>query len=123
MDWLALIVGSVVGGVSRYVVSTAIGHSYESPFPFGTLAVNICGCIIVGFLSSAGGVKFPFPESARLLLVTGFCGGFTTFSALVLETTAMARGGAWTLAASYVGCTFLLGFAAFFAGTSIGRLI
>ena len=123
MEWMALILGSVAGGVSRYAVGLAIGHAYESPFPFGTLSVNAIGCIIIGFLSSAGGVKFPFPEEARLLLITGFCGGFTTFSALILETVSLSRGGAWGMAGTYLGASLALGFLAFFLGSSLGRLI
>ena len=121
MNFLAVIIGSAVGGLSRYGVGLVTHHFLGDELPFGTLAVNTLGCAIVGFLSAAGGVKFNLSHEARLLLVTGFCGGFTTFSAFILESESMFRNGVTVVAAVYVAGTLFLGFAGFLLGAMLGR--
>jgi CrcB protein len=123
MGWLALVIGSIAGGAARYGLGTAISRWHESPFPYGTLTINALACVVIGFLSSAGGVKFPMTFETRLLLITGFCGGFSTFSSFVMEAVALARGGAMTMAAGYVGASLVLGFLAFFVGAVLGRAL
>lgn len=122
MNFLAVIVGSAIGGLSRYGVGLVTHRFMGDELPFGTLIVNTLGCAIVGFLASAGGVKFDLSHEARLLLVTGFCGGFTTFSSFVLESESIFRGGAAGIAVAYGAATLLLGFGGFLAGAFIGRL-
>ena len=123
MGIVALIVGSAVGGVSRYFLGSAVHHATGTAFPLGTLVVNLVGCLVIGFLSAAGGTKFNLGHEAQLLLVTGFCGGFTTFSAFILESEALIRGGMVASAAAYLFSTLLLGFGAFLLGATIGRAI
>ena len=122
MNFLAVIVGSAIGGLSRYGVGLATHHFLGDELPFGTLLVNTLGCVVVGFLSAAAGVRFDLSHEARLLLVTGFCGGFTTFSAFILESESLVRGGATLLAFGYGAATLLLGFGGFLIGAMIARL-
>jgi CrcB protein len=103
--------GGLVGSVSRYGVAVLCSRLGAS-FPWGTLAVNVAGCLAVGALVPfLGGLG----ERGRLLLVTGFLGGFTTFSALGLETQAMAKEQPG-LAALYVAGTLAAGLGAVWLG-------
>lgn len=83
---LIVSIGSFFGGGMRYWVSKMVQSCTVIAFPFGTMAVNVAGCLIIGVLSGLnwreGGWMSP---SAKLLLTTGFCGGFTTFSTFMNE--------------------------------------
>lgn len=99
--WVAL--GSALGGVARYASSGIELRWPGAGFPWSTLLVNVVGSLAIGALA------FAIPadgravtENARLLLMVGICGGFTTFSAFSLETLTLARSGAWGMATGYV---------------------
>ncbi len=80
-------VGGFVGSVLRYLLSGFVQHLDESAsFPFGTLAVNLLGCLIIGFLSQLADSRGVFTPQARLLVFVGMLGGFTTFSTFTNET-------------------------------------
>ncbi|MBM3750158.1 MAG: fluoride efflux transporter CrcB [Acidimicrobiia bacterium] len=98
-ELLAVALGGAVGAVARYGLTGVMHRAFPGPFPAGTLTVNIVGGLIVGFLSGVlvardGGADHAF----RLFLVVGVCGGFTTFSALSLETVHLMEAGATTTA-------------------------
>lgn len=85
-------VGSFIGGVMRYGLSTWVYKALDNPwFPYGTLSVNVSGCLIIGFLSGLAEARAAFTPEARLFLFVGILGGFTTFSSFALETFALAR--------------------------------
>ena len=90
---LIVSIGSFFGGGMRYWVSKMVQSCTVIAFPFGTMAVNVAGCLIIGFLSGLnwreGGWMSP---SAKLLLTTGFCGGFTTFSTFMNEGAGLMKG-------------------------------
>jgi CrcB protein len=85
-------------------------------FPWGTLAVNAIGSAAIGALAALG-----LQHHARLLLVTGLLGGFTTFSALAVDTVQLSRGGATGLAITYAVGTLVLGAVATGLGIAVGR--
>lgn len=89
LQLLIVAIGSGVGGALRYSVSL-IGQKYPSFFPYWTLAVNVLGGLCIGYLAAWFGDESGYN---RLLLITGFCGGFTTFSAFSLETLELFRQG------------------------------
>lgn|SRR3989338_7032593 len=89
--FVALAVGSVAGGLARYHVSNLTHRYFGHGFPYGTLAVNLTGCFIIGLLSAVTEEKFFLGHHGRLILIAGFCGAFTTFSAFMLETDALLR--------------------------------
>ncbi len=91
--WYGLIIGSATGGVARYALSGLIHKMMGTGFPYGTLLVNLIGCFLVGFLSAIAEGKWRISEDVKLLLVIGFCGAFTTFSALIVETTHLVKTG------------------------------
>ena len=85
--------------------------------PLNTLVVNVLGCFIIGLVSG-----LPFVQG-RLFLMTGFCGGFTTMSAFVLETDRLFKSGAMLNTFAYGGATLLGSFSAFWAGLALARLL
>lgn len=113
--------GSFVGGISRYVLSLWVQQRFLSAFPYGTLSVNILGCLFIGVLFGAA-ERFNLGPTWRFLLVTGFCGGFTTFSAFSVETMGLLRDGQWLAAVGYVGSSVFLGLAATISGFTVVKL-
>lgn len=94
--------GGGIGSLARYVMSTSIMRAAAGGFPFGTLAVNLAGAFLIGLIVESLALKFQAPETLRLFLVTGFLGGFTTFSAFSLEATLMMQKGEWLVLAAYI---------------------
>lgn len=82
-------------------------------FPYGTLAVNVVGCFLIGMLAARTNA---LSNDARLLLMTGVLGGFTTFSAFGLETVNLLRKGAWVMASGYVAASVIGGMLAVMLG-------
>lgn len=99
---LLVALGGAVGSVARYKLSGyVLQHAAGWRFPAGTFLVNILGCFVIGALAGLA-VKEDFAPDGRLLLFTGLCGGFTTFSAFGLETFYLLRQGHAWLAGAYV---------------------
>jgi CrcB protein len=115
-------VGGAAGSSLRYIVSSLIQSQTTSGFPFGTLQVNVIGCFIIGLLiGSTMSAPIKINENLRLLFATGFCGGFTTFSAFSAETVALVDKGEMGLAVTYISISVLMGLAATFAGILISK--
>ncbi|MEO7103343.1 MAG: fluoride efflux transporter CrcB [Gemmatimonadaceae bacterium] len=119
--WLYVAVGSAVGGVGRYVVGGAIQQRFGLAFPAGTLLINITGSFLIGFILrlALGGTQMS-PET-RILLTTGFCGGFTTFSTFSYETATLIEGGQYRRAATYVVLSVVVSVVATFAGFALAQ--
>lgn len=103
MTYLWVAIGSALGGVARYGL-TRLTLNVSDTFPWGTIAVNVIGCFIMGFVGTIAVTsgRLAIPESFRLFLMVGVCGGFTTFSSFSLETFSMAQGGQWFKAAANI---------------------
>ncbi len=121
--WIYLIVGGIVGTVSRYVMAGAVAQRMGAGFPWGTVAVNLTGCLVIGFLDVLFEKKFMLSPNMRILLMTGFCGAFTTFSTLILETSNLLRENEFLYAFGNVMISFGIGFAAFKLGAVIAEFI
>ena len=93
MKWLNLIIGGVTGTVARYTLSGLVYQIFGSSFPYGTLVVNLTGCFLIGFFASLAEEKFLLGPNARILLMAGFCGAFTTFSTFIYETANLMKEG------------------------------
>ncbi|MCA1757906.1 MAG: fluoride efflux transporter CrcB [Bacteroidales bacterium] len=115
--------GSFLGGVSRFVVSRMVQSSADSAFPFGTLMVNILGCLIIGIVYGVADRGTIITPEMRLFLAVGFCGGFTTFSAFAAENIALLRDGNVLYFALYAGISVFLGVLATWSGNVLIKLI
>jgi len=93
--WIGL--GSALGGMGRYWCSGLVARGVGEVFPWGTIAVNVIGSLIIGFLATwlAGDGRLLVTPDARAFLMYGICGGYTTFSSFSLETLNLARDGEW----------------------------
>ncbi len=123
MKWINLIIGGVAGTVARYVLAGAVYQAFGTDFPYGTLAVNLIGCFAIGFLAALAEEKFLLGPNARLLLMAGFCGAFTTFSTFMLETANLMKDGETLRAFMNVVISIIVGFIVFRLGVLIGELI
>lgn len=115
--------GGGVGSVCRYYGQLLVVRYFAQPFPLGTLLVNVLGCLLIGLfyaLAERGTIASP---EMRLLLTTGFCGGFTTFSTFSYETLTLLENGHYALVALYVAGSVLLGLFATFAGVALVRAL
>ena len=114
IGWVAL--GSALGGVSRYALALWMTRQFGAAMPWGTLAANVAGCFAIGLLASL--VKSP---AARMFLMTGFCGGFTTFSSFGLETRNLWQSGETGRAGLYVAASVAACLIAVWLGEAAGR--
>lgn len=106
---VAIAVGGAIGSVARFLTSVSVGHVVGTAFPWGTLAVNIVGSFVIGALTGLMAFRWNVTPELRMLLITGFLGGYTTFSAFSLEMALMLERGTWPPAVAYallsvVGC-------------------
>lgn len=119
--WLILSVGGVAGTFARYVVASRVPALAGVGFPYGTLAVNLSACLLIGLfagLSSRGALG---PEW-RLLLMTGFCGAYSTFSTWILESAGLAADGEWLRTLLNLLGSVGLGFGFFRLGAFLGTI-
>ena len=120
---LALAIGTLAGGFARYYLAGFIYRIYGSSFPYGTLAVNMAGCFLIGIFSSLADKKFLIGPNGRLLLMIGFCGAFTTFSTFMFETGNLIRDGESWRAFLNVSLSVIAGFFLFRLGILLGELL
>jgi CrcB protein len=116
-------IGGGVGSIARFLCQKYIYQWYPHPFPFGTLLVNISGCFLIGLfyaLAEKGNLLTP---EWRILLTTGFCGGFTTFSTFAYENVNLLRNGDVTYFILYTTASVILGILATWLGILLLKLI
>jgi fluoride exporter len=113
---ILIFLGSGLGGVLRYALSSAVQRWHGGPFPLGTLAVNLLGCFVLGLLTGLFAAALPLRDEYRLALTVGLLGGFTTFSAFGQETHALLRDGHAPHAALNIALHIAAGLAAVYAG-------
>lgn len=117
---LIVMLGGALGTLARYVLSILM-LPISRDIPWGTIVINGAGSLLIGFvgtLTLATG-RYPVPEAARLFVMVGFCGGYTTFSAFSLQTFDLLRSGAVSRAAVNVGASLLLCIAAVALGHAL----
>jgi CrcB protein len=112
---LLIALGGAIGSVSRYGLGLLLQRATHAAFPIGTLTVNVLGSILVGILARSF-MHTQTHADLRAMLIIGFCGGFTTFSAFSLEVIGLAQGGEWAKAAGYVVASVTLAV----AGAALG---
>ena len=118
---LLVAVGGAIGSVLRYYVGQWSLRLMGPNFPWGTLVVNVVGCFVIGVFAELIARRFNASEELRLLLITGFLGGFTTFSAFSLDAMSLIERGAIASAAVYMVASVGLSMAAVFTGLAVMR--
>jgi len=114
--WIAL------GGAAGSVVRAAVALAFPSRFPWAILLVNASGSFLIGLLMARlGGVEDPLALRWRALLVTGFCGGFTTFSTFSWQTFEQMQSGKWGAALANIGLSVVLCLLGVWLGFRLGR--
>jgi CrcB protein len=122
-DIIIVGLGGFVGSILRYLVSGWVQRLSATPlFPYGTLGVNVFGCLLIGLLGGWAENVELFGPSARLFLILGLLGGFTTFSTFGYETVALLRDRETFAALAYVGSHLVLGFGAAGLGYGLSNL-
>jgi CrcB protein len=114
--------GGCVGSLARYGISL-LAQRLAMDWPLGTFVANCLGCLAIGVIVELAARGGGIPPEVRLLLATGFCGGFTTMSSLVYEAGQMLRAHELLHASTYVAGTVLCSLAAFFAGVAGVRVL
>jgi len=112
---LLVFVGGGFGSVLRFIVGKWLNNS-ENGFPYGTFAANIIGSLLIGIILGLAAKNESLSQSQTLLLATGFCGGFTTFSTFAYENHIFLKSGDFASFAIYTITSFVVGFLAVFLG-------
>ena len=97
--------GSMLGGVSRYGMTLLTQNVSAFSLPYGTLLSNLAGCLLIGVIAGLGGKSEVLSTEMRLLLATGFCGGFTTMSSFIYELGQFAQDKEYFFASTYFVAT------------------
>lgn len=117
-------VGGFLGSIARFKLGGLILHmTAQERFPFGTFAINVVGCLVVGVLAGVAERYHVFGPDTRLFLFTGLLGGFTTFSAFGLEAMYLIRRGDLGTAGLYAGGSVVLGIAAVWLGLRLVAML
>lgn len=127
LSYVFVAVGGALGAMARFSLNVTLQR--DTPFPWGTLGANLIGCLVMGVIAYLVAASSWFneagiiPDQYRLLFAIGFCGSFTTLSALVMEMHTMLQRNELLGAFSYLMATMIGGFAFFYAGFMLLRLL
>ncbi len=114
--------GGALGSISRYLITLYTVKHYAGTFPVATFFINITGCILIGlFMGLAERFHF-ISTDMKLFLVTGLCGGYTTFSAFSYENMQLFQGGSQSVMWSYIFFSIFLGIAGVWLGSLLARI-
>lgn len=118
---LYIALGGGLGSVLRYLIQYAVHKNFPNAFPYGTFLVNIIGCFLVGLLISIVAKEKQMSQHLELLLIVGFCGGFTTFSTFAYEGNSLLGQGRIGYAFLYIGLSVLVGMLFAYLGFRLGK--
>lgn len=123
MRLLAVGAGGFLGACLRYGLGRVVERTWGAAFPYGTLAINVLGCLAIGIVMGASEARGALTETTRLFLVIGVLGAFTTFSTFGYETLRLMRDGEHGLALANAAANLLLGVGAVWLGWALVRLV
>lgn len=123
MNLLLVMIGGSLGAASRYGINLLSVRLWGSHFPYGTLVVNLSGCLLIGVAFGLAGKSNLMNPSARMFFVTGFLGALTTFSSYAVETVGAAGAGSFQVAAVNILVNNILGLALVIAGMWLSRYL
>ncbi len=119
---LLVSIGGAVGSSMRYLTSVFMQKWDSQLYPWGTFLANMLGCLLIGILMGYFAKLHLNNNDYKLLLVTGFCGGYTTFSAFALENYTLWQQGNMTTALIYTGLSLVGGLLAVFSGFALTKI-
>lgn len=119
---LFVFIGGGFGSVLRFLIGKWLNNS-ETGIPYGTFAANILGSLFIGFILGYAAKSDALSQNHTLLLATGFCGGFTTFSTFAYENHIFLKSGDFISFTFYTIASFVVGFLAVFAGMYLVKFI
>ena len=122
LTWAAFVAASATGATLRYLVDGAIAGRTDGVFPWGTFVVNVSGSLVLGLLTGLA-LYHGFPDRPRLVLGTGLCGAYTTFSTHTFETVRLVEEGVLAAAARNVVATLVAGLAAAALGLTLAAAL
>jgi CrcB protein len=124
MKLLMVGMGGFAGSICRYMISSASHRLFNDPFfPYGTLTVNVMGCLLIGLLGGLSETRQVFSPEIRAMILIGFLGGFTTFSTFGYEIFTVARDGQMGSALINLMLHLVLGFGSVWLGFSMSRIL
>ncbi len=117
---LLIALGGALGAVGRYYTSHVMGKWLGDGWPYGTLSVNLLGCLVLGLLAGLASRDLVHPV-VKFAVMTGFLGAFTTFSTFAVDGVKLGEGGAAMSAAAYLAVSVVAGFALAYGGYLLGK--
>ena len=123
MAYLLVFVGGGMGAICRHFINTIFGRLFGTSFPYHTFFINVTGSIVMGLIAGYLAFKGGSSQHARLFIMTGILGGYTTFSAFSLDAALLYERGAVGLAVVYVLGSVVLALAGLFAGMALVRAL
>ncbi|MFD0837484.1 fluoride efflux transporter CrcB [Mariniflexile aquimaris] len=120
--FLLVFIGGGFGSALRYIIGKYL-NDVENGIPYGTFTVNVLGSLLIGLILGLAMKSTAITQNQLLLLASGFCGGFTTFSTFAYENHLFLKSGDFTSFALYTIASFVLGFLAVFFGMYLARII
>lgn len=115
-------IGGGVGSILRYLSTVFVSKLFSGQFPLAILCVNILGCLIAGFIMGLVGKQPTVNQEVRHLLITGFCGGYTTFSAFAVDNVNLFQSGNSLIAFLYITVSIVLSLLAVWLGLFLAKL-
>ena len=121
MTYLWIAIGGAIGSVGRFWLSGLIANRFGATFPWGTIIVNVTGCLVIGFFNTLTGTegRWLVSPTTRTFFMIGICGGYTTFSSFSLQTLNLANDCEWL----YAGANILYSVALCLAGVWLGHAL
>lgn len=113
--------GGGLGSIFRFLTSLLTAKYYSNAFPLATFAANILGCFLIGLLIGILGQNIQTNQSLKLLLITGFCGGYTTFSAFASENISLLQTNNYLTTIIYITASILAGLFAVWLGLTLTK--
>ncbi|KYK48599.1 camphor resistance protein CrcB [Bradyrhizobium liaoningense] len=120
---LAVAAGGALGAVVRYLVALGSGRAFGTNFPWGTLIINVTGSFLIGIFAALFATRWNLPQTARMFLTVGICGGYTTFSTFSLDAWYLIERGQTVASAVYMIASVVLSVGALIAAMQFVRTL